>query len=226
MNPRHGIRLSIALFVLAPATHADDLGGHMQAQYDAIVRIQSAVIAGSLDATREPAEWLVSKPSPAGLPDGAEAYMDEMRAAASQLLEAGDLSAAAGATARLGMSCGSCHLANDAAVDFETPARPSNKEKTGPHMDRHQWAADRMWEGLVGPSDPAWSRGGNILFEAPLRGKAIGNDDATVQMARRIHQLAANATTVSELSEKAEIYGEFLANCAASHQTLGDGPKR
>ena len=96
-------------------------------------------------------------------------------------------------------------------------------------MQRHQWAADRMWEGLIGPSDLSWSRGGNLLFESPLHPEALdagASDDATLTMARRIHQLAANATTVSDPAGKAEIYAEFLANCAACHTELEDGPAR
>jgi mono/diheme cytochrome c family protein len=44
-------------------------------------------------------------------------------------------------------------------------------------------------------------------------------------MSRRIHQLAGNATVVSDPAEKGEIYAEFLANCAACHTSLGDGPR-
>jgi cytochrome c553 len=206
------------------SSFSQDVSGHMQAQYDAILKIQSAVIAGSLDGARQPAEWLAGSASPAGLPDGAEAQMDAMRAAAADVAKAGDLLAAADATARLGMACGNCHVANEANVEFAMPDRPDNKEKKGPHMQRHQWAADRMWEGIVAPSDYSWSRGANILFESPLRDKDLHKDEAATQMARRIHQLAANATTRSKIEDRAEIYGEFLGNCAACHQTLSVKP--
>ena len=226
MNRIHAITTTFAVLTLGAALSASsqDVSGHMKAQYDKIVKIQGAVIAGSLDATREPAQWLAEAPSPAGLPEGSETYMDAMRAAARAVLDADDMTGAASATAELGMACGSCHEANGSPVEFEMPDRPTDKEKAGPHMERHQWAADRMWEGLIGPSPTAWSRGGNILFESPLRGKDIGDDEATTLMARRVHQLAANATTVSDLEDKAEIYGEFLGNCAACHQTLGIKP--
>ena len=96
-------------------------------------------------------------------------------------------------------------------------------------MQRHQWAADRMWEGLIGPSSVAFSRGANLLFESPVKPEVLakhGGGDAAVGMSRRVHQLAANATTVSEPEEQAEIFAEFIANCGACHGELAKGPAR
>lgn len=197
---------------------------HMHEHYDAVVRIQTAVIAGSLEATREPARWLVEHPAPEGIPAEWQIHVEAMRDAARAALDARDLTAAANATSRLGAACGSCHEANNIAVEFESVDSPSDDDDSRSHMQRHQWAADRMWEGLIGPSGWAWSRGGNLLFESPLRHESL--DDERQTMARRIHQLAANATAVTSLDEKAEIYGEFLANCAACHTAMNQGPKR
>lgn len=202
---------------------------HMHEHLDAVQKIQSAVIAGSLEDTREPARWLVEHEAPPGLPGSWEEHVEAMRATARDSLEAQDLAAAASATSRLGLACGACHVANDVTVEFDDARRPSDKDSAKPHMQRHQWAADRMWEGLIGPSRRSWSRGANLLFESPIHMEDIGADaadEAVVTMSRRIHQLAANATTVSEAAAKAEIYAEFLANCAACHVALDKGPGR
>ena len=85
-----------------------------------------------------------------------------------------------------------------------------------------------MWEGLIGPATVSWRQGANLLFESPLQPEELGaesGDEDVVRMSRRIHQLAGNATVVSEPAEKGEIYAEFLANCAACHTSLGDGPR-
>ena len=201
---------------------------HMHDHHDAVIKIQRAVIAGSLEDTREPARWLVEHESPVGLPAAWTEHVDAMRAAARDTLNAQDVTSAASATSRLGVACGGCHVANNVTVEFEAVKRPSDKGKAKPHMDRHQWAADRMWEGLIGPSRTSWSRGANLLFEAPMNPEALGGeagDDALLGMARRIHQLAGNATTVSEPAEMAPIYAEFLANCATCHISLGEGPR-
>ncbi len=222
-----------ALWALGAATMASAQDGsmleHMHDHYEAVIKIQSAVIAGKLEDTREPARWLLEHDAPAGLPESWGEHVDAMRAAARDTLDAEDLDSAATATSRLGLACGGCHLANNIPVEFADVRRPSDKEKARPHMQRHQWAADRMWEGLIGPSDLSWSRGGNLLFESPMKPEDLGaeaHDEATLGMARRIHQLAANATAVTDVNEKAEIYAEFLANCAACHNALDEGPGR
>lgn len=201
---------------------------HMHDHYDAVMKIQSAVIAGSLEDTRESARWLVEHQTPAALPAGWEQHVDAMRTAALDMLNAQDVASAASATSRLGLACGGCHLTYNVSVEFDEVKKPSDKGKTRPHMQRHQWAADRMWEGLIGPSDVSWSRGGNLLFESPMNPEALGaeaGDDALLGMSRRIHQLAANATRVSDPLERADIYAEFLANCAACHNALDEGPR-
>ena len=200
---------------------------HMHEHYDAVMKIQSAVIAGSLEDTREPARWLVEHQTPTGLPARWTEHVDAMRTAARDTLNAQDVASAANATSRLGLACGGCHVANNVTVEFEEVKRPSDKENERTHMQRHQWAADRMWEGLIGPSSVSWRRGASLLFEAPLNPEALGaeaEDDALLGMARRIHQLAGNATVASEPIEKADIYAEFLATCAACHISLGEGP--
>jgi cytochrome c553 len=152
-----------------------------------------------------------------------------MRTAARETLDAQDLTSAAGATSRLGLACGGCHLANNVSVEFESVQRPADAGNAKAHMQRHQWAANRMWEGIIGPSSMSWSRGANLLFESPMNPEALGaeaGDDAVLGMARRIHQLAANATAVSDPAGRADIYAEFLANCAACHNALGKAQAR
>jgi mono/diheme cytochrome c family protein len=202
---------------------------HMHEHYDAMLKIQSAVIAGSLEDTHEPSRWLTEHQTPAGLPAGWEGYVDAMRTAARDTLNAQDVASAASATSRLGLACGGCHVSSNVSVEFESVARPPDSGNPRAHMQRHQWAADRMWEGLIGPSSFSWSRGANLLFESPMKLETVGaeaQDEALLGMTRRIHQLAANATAVSDPIERADIYAEFLANCAACHNAVSAGPPR
>ena len=202
---------------------------HMHGHHDAMKAIQGAIIAGVLDGTREPATWLLEHEEPADLSAAGSDYIDAVRSAASALLEADSLESAGEAASQMGLACGACHVASGVTVEFDEVERPSDKEKERPHMQRHQWAADRMWEGLIGPSGVAFSRGANLLFESPVKPEVLakhGGGDAAVGMSRRIHQLAANATTVSEPVEQAEVYAEFIANCGACHSELAEGPSR
>lgn len=202
----------------------DDMHGH----YDAIVKVQSAIIRGDLQATREPARYLAEHPTPAALPAQWQPQVDAMRTAARAVLNAGDLMQAATATSLIGKACGDCHIANDVMIEFKSVEQPRDDLDRASHMQRHQWAADRMWEGIIGPSEPAWGTGIDILLEAPLTPQELQSqpDDGTRQMARRVHQLAANGMMATDATEKSEIYAEFLSNCAGCHQSLGQGPKR
>lgn len=232
MNPSKLFAALAAVSVLGgtnPATAEDaSVADHMHEHHAAMIKIQNAIIAGSLAGTREPATWLSNHDEPDGLPAAGDVFVAAVREAANSVLEAEDIESAAEATSHMGLACGSCHLASDVVVQFDDVDQPSDQIKNKPHMQRHQWAADRMWEGLIGPSDPAWSRGANLLFESPVKPDVLaahGGGDEVVVMSRRIHQLAGNASVVSDPAEKAEIFAEFIANCGACHTELGQGPK-
>lgn len=217
--------LVIAFAGTAGADQRDgNLSEHMHEHWERITQIQAALIRGDLAAVREPAEYLATHPTPAALPGQWDEYVGSMRAAARAAVEAQDFTAAATATSRMGNACGSCHLDNGIEVRFDITDPPGFETDTVSHMIRHQWAADRMWEGIVGPSAVAWSRGIDALLEAPLTPHELkgGGDqpERVRKMARRIHQLAGNGMMASDGNEKAEIYAEFLANCAACHTTL------
>ena len=201
-----------------------NLSEHMHEHWERITQIQAALIRGDLAAVREPAEYLATHPTPAALPGQWEQHVGAMRASARAAFAAEDFDAAATATSLMGNTCGSCHMDSGIEVRFDISEPPGFETDTVSHMIRHQWAADRMWEGIVGPSEVAWSRGIDALLEAPLTPhelKGGGEQPERVRkMARRIHQLAGNGMMASGGNEKAEIYAEFLANCAACHTTL------
>lgn len=206
------------------AAQETNVADHMQHHNDAMIAIQRSIIAGSLDGVREPARWLQEHDKPAGLTAADEDFIDSVRAAAGAVLEADSLEAAAEAASQMGLACGNCHLASGVTVEFDEVDRPSDKETEKPHMQRHQWAADRMWEGLIGPSQTSWHRGSDLLFESPVKPDVLarhGGGDEAIGMSRRIHQLSANATVTSDPGERAEIFAEFIANCGSCHVELG-----
>ena len=232
MNPTNLLAAIAAVSVLGGTTPAiaEDatIVDHMHEHHAAMIKIQNAIIAGSLADTHEPASWLSNHEEPDDLAAPGDVFMAAVREAANSVLDAENIESAAEATSLMGLACGNCHLASDVVVQFDEIEKPSDQIKDKPHMQRHQWAADRMWEGLIGPSDAAWSRGADLLFESPVKPNVLaahGGGDEVVVMSRRIHQLAGNASVVSDTAEKAEIFAEFIANCGACHTELGRGPK-
>ena len=98
-------------------------------------------------------------------------------------------------------------------------------------MQRHQWAADRLWDGLIAPSDTAWDRGMNMLVDVPLHPDDVTDENsadvdtaALDRIARRIHKLAGLGTIATTPTARSELYGEMLGLCADCHTRLGRGP--
>jgi len=89
-------------------------------------------------------------------------------------------------------------------------------------MARHVWAADRMWVGLLGPSNAAWLDGARDFQGGWLDTQEVLVDpEDRIQMralVRHVYDLGAEAAQATEPHRRAEIYGEFLATCADCHQ--------
>ena len=112
---------------------------------------------GKLDDIREPAIWLADHEAVAGLPENFEPYVGLMRQYAREINNASDLKSAAISVSGMAKTCSNCHLVNEIEIEFGYDQEPAQWSDTVSHMQRHQWAADRLWEGLIGPSDTAWN---------------------------------------------------------------------
>jgi cytochrome c553 len=204
------------------------VAAHMKDHFYRATEIQRAVINGSLESVAEPAAWMAEHPTSAAMPAAWESWIRPMRHAAVRAVEAPDLLSAARATAELAAACGGCHEALAKDVGFAVEAAPVEGAERVPHMQRHAWAAGRMWEGLVGPSSVVWDGGARILGEAPLSTDEFEADiEVLAEVAaieRRVHELGGEALEAVESEDRARLYGEFLATCARCHQATGAGP--
>jgi hypothetical protein len=97
-------------------------------------------------------------------------------------------------------------------------------------MQRHQWAMDRLWEGLIGPSDAAWTRGTAELAEEALHAADL-SDSVTASeanelenIAREVHELGAAGVGLTSLNDRSQVYGRILGLCADCHTRIGRGP--
>lgn len=188
--------------------------------------IQTAVLDGDLYRVREPARLLAQHANASDLPEGSDAYVQALRDRARSAQEATDLSAAALATGQIGATCGSCHAGLGQGPRFDTQGWPAaSSTYVGGHMIRHSWAADRLWEGLVGPSDAAWNAGATALAGEPLRVEELGLPSDRVseakKLAARLHDLGTEAGSVTGPSDRASEYGRLLVTCASCHELAG-----
>ena len=202
---------------------------HMHEHLTRISAIKSAIVAGKLEEVHEPATWLADHETAAGLSTEFESYVIQMKSYARHVIDAQDLASAADSVSNMAKTCGNCHLVNEVNLEFGYDRKP--REDVGDvvtHMQRHQWAMDRLWEGLIGPSDTAWNRGADMLIDAPLLPSDVTTaTDKVVEIgkiARRIHALGGIGTETTTPDARSELYAEVLRLCAGCHTLLSRGP--
>jgi cytochrome c553 len=229
---------TLALFVygsnpaLAEAVSEEELtavAGNMHEQLARISIIKSAIVAGRLTDVREPATWLADHEIVPGLPADFEPFIAQLRTYARHLIEAQNLESAAIAVSRMARTCGNCHVANDVELEFGYDRAPrSDLEDIVTHMQRHQWAVDRLWDGIIGPSERAWNRGADMLIDVPLEAEDVTTVTAHFKqvsdLAGRIHELGRIGSETTAPDARSDLYAEVLGLCADCHVMLGRGP--
>jgi cytochrome c556 len=208
---------------------AEGFADHMHGHLDQISAVKAAVIAGDLDAVRAPATWLAEHEQPAGMPSAWAPYVNEMRAQARVAATASDLTTVAYSISEIARSCGDCHSATGFAVAFGYDQRPpEDVQNVTTEMQRHLWAADRMWEGLMGPSDVAWGWGTEMLADVQLNGAQISDDADTAvlvdALAQQVREVGNNGSAAPAGAARSKAYGEFLSLCASCHSLTAGGP--
>ena len=241
MNISRVCRVVVCVLALTMATaNAQKASGperegvvrHMHDHVDSVDDIRSAIIAGNLAGVREPAKWLASHEVVAGLPGGWEEFVAVMRSNARRIAGAQSLVAASYETGNLALACANCHRANNVQMDIKRVEIPPDElEDVATHMQRHRWAADRMWEGLYGPSEYAWNEGVDMLLDVALRPGEVapghgGGHGELGRLEREVHLIGSRGIVASTPQQRSQIYGEYLSLCASCHTTLKIGPSK
>jgi mono/diheme cytochrome c family protein len=183
--------------------------------------IQTAVIRADLEGVRPAARLLAEDEGAEGLPSASEPYLANFRQQAGTVAAAETLDDAAVAAARLFRSCGACHEALPGGPSFTLgDSAPADPDPLA-HMSRHLWAVDRMWAGLVGPSEVAWAEGLESLQDDPLQAEELpggtAREDDVEEMAEQLHREAYYAKQAADWSSRTDAYGRILASCAGCH---------
>lgn len=189
---------------------------HMSYHYTQVNEIQEAVIAGDLDDIRGPARWVATHRGQE-YPAAAGPSLEMMRNEGRIMLEQDQILPVAHTLGRMGVACGSCHTALGTKVSFPIEEPPVSSRAPREHMLRHAWAVDRLWEGLVAPSDASWRAGAGALVHMPVD---FGGNDQANRLATRVHELSDKASAASTAKERAEVYGDLLETCALCHGAL------
>ena len=193
----------------------------MHARYQAASSIQLAIGLGDLARARAEARTIATAAEPDFLPEW-QPYLADIRASAEQVARARDPITAARTMAQLGRACARCHEATRARVTFAAVSPPPPASALASQMPGHEWAAARMWEGLIGPSDERWLAGARALAASRLTLTAESGELGIADDATRAKLLAARALKPQSGSDRAALYGDLLATCAHCHATIRD----
>jgi len=205
---------------------SSEVAPRMAGHFENVSQLYAAAAAGQLSNVHGQATALLERETGEGMPEKVRPLVAELRAFAQLAATAPDTRSAASAVARLGGTCGACHREMKRGPRYEVVTGPPGGDSpVVTRMMRHQWASDRLWDGLVGPSDQSWMAGAAALRDAPLYTDALTRDveqyDPVTKLAWTVHDVGARANTAHDRYQRADLYGDLLATCANCHQLLG-----
>jgi hypothetical protein len=196
----------------------------MAEHFAAAATLRDSLIKGDLEGFHAAAATISDKELSANLSDTWKPYLEAMRTAAKRARDAKTIGAGATALAEVGRACATCHekLGSPKLAIGEPPAAGSG---TKPHMARHEWAAARMWEGLMAPSQDAWTKGAEVFTDAPLHEEAIAGARSVSpeigELAKRAHAFGQEAHTARDQAARAKAVAEIYGTCVGCHTKLG-----
>ncbi|MFI5306640.1 MAG: hypothetical protein ACHQ53_04760 [Polyangiales bacterium] len=204
------------------APPGEDISAYMAEHFAVATWARDAVINGNLDALRRPLRALADYRYASVAPGGWLPAIARLQEAAVLTAGAETLDLAASGVATMGRVCGECHRESHAGPQFVGDERNEGKSKSdtlGTRMYRHMWAADRLWEGLTGPSDAAWRAGAEALARAPEQAPRADPplSPQFVSALLQVRELGQRALEADSLADRANVYGVFLASCASCH---------
>lgn len=189
--------------------------------------LRDAVARADLVAVRREAQFLAEMRLAGGVEPTWRRKLDAMNEAAARVGKARDLTEASRELPAVAQACGDCHamLGGPKPVVGEPPAAASG---VAARMQRHQWAAARLWDGLVVPSDDAWRAGAGVLADAPLEPEVVTPGKSPVPeigaLAASVHELGRKAGSAQTVQARGVIYGELIGTCASCHQRVRASP--
>lgn len=183
--------------------------------------IKTAIVQGDLEEAKKLAGALTRESDEQ--PKEWEPYTTALREAATKLTQANTLERAAIELGNLGAVCGDCHKALKSGPKFEVLTERAADEI--PHMRRHEWAINMMWDGLVGPSTERWDLGTAAFPKSPLTAKSLEKTEAPAEglaeLEAAAHELAQIAARAETQQKRASDFGSVLSTCAACHSRIG-----
>jgi len=194
----------------------------MESHYNAAILSHDALIRGNLKMLRNQLAKIETQVLPDAAPQSWKPHHTRLREAASSAASVSTLSSAAPVMSAVAEACGACHAAVGAGKIYFWPAPPDKDDKLKTAMRTHQWATERLWEGVTGPFGEAWNRGATALAEARVfEEKKNKIKSSLLEREAALREAGQTAKDTTGLHERAIIYGQLLTTCAECHQEAG-----
>ena len=86
-----------------------------------------------------------------------------------------------------------------------------------------------MWAGLITANADTFREGTDALLDVPLHEHQIPGSEAhapeTIEgLTDHVHELGQDAIDADDDTDRAAIYGRYLATCGSCHRLVGHGP--
>jgi cytochrome c556 len=205
---------------------SEELPDLMKDHFSLASQARDAVVRGRLEQAEGPLVWLGQHALAKDMPSTWRLHVERMQQAARRALTEGTLASAGQAIGATAAECGACHTMVHRGPKFEpsdfNDLRESDtkgaRAELQERMHGHLWAIERMWEGLVGPSDDAWRAGAETLREGQGHPRVAKAASKRLELVR---SLGGEARDVTDGAGRAAIYGRILAECGGCHAGSG-----
>ncbi len=194
----------------------------MEGHFEDAHTLKEALLVGEVDTVRETAGWFLERYSSGKYPPGWASHMSKLMGWADAAYRAEDTESAAIAVSHLSLRCGACHKEMGVGGLF---AEPEDFDPSQPQMAQYRFAVDRMWEGLVAPSQEHWLRGVDVYASAltcPQMDPSAAVDPVAPHhefACNSMLTLASSARSARSPQARARAFAGVVGSCAGCHQS-------
>jgi hypothetical protein len=200
--------------------YPDHIDSFMVEHFAIVTWARDCVISGTIEGLQGPLTQLADYEYRSVAPGDWMPFIADLQEAARLTSVANDLDLAASGVATMARICGDCHRTKAPGSKFDAPA-PEPKRKRSDSFDermqRHIWAADRMWVGLTEPSDVDWNAGAAALAAIPAVAPKAARDPQLAAALQEVRELGARALDATSARDRADTYGLLISTCANCH---------
>jgi len=199
-----------------PEQTVDEAAALMEGHYVTAMSANNAVVRGNLEEFRYHLGRLAQNAEPEGAPESWQPHAQRLGETAAAGSTATDSVSAAVAVGRGGEVCGQCPIEHGIELIYGSLAMPEGTG-VGAAMRGHEWASERMWEGIVDPSAEGWQAGSDQLASLDVLANLSDPSDELRHLETLLKELAIEAQVATTHSDRAQLYGRLLMSCSGCH---------